>query len=84
MLEVKKTPGRVGLQQLSVNTVLSYLVHMIGDSLASSDHNFRKSKIPFKSPLSLCNSLAFTYPCCPVSNRKKVFGVERISLQNKN
>ena len=40
ILEVKNTPGRVGLQQLSVKTVLSYFVHMIGDSLASSDHTY--------------------------------------------
>lgn len=42
MLDVKKTPGLVGLQQLSVRTVLSYFVHIIGDSFASSDQTYKK------------------------------------------
>lgn len=36
---VKNTPGLVGLQQQSVRGVPLYLVHMIGDSFVSSDHN---------------------------------------------
>ena len=40
MLVVQKTDGRLGLQHPSVRGVLLYVVHMIGDSLASSDHNW--------------------------------------------
>ena len=45
MLEVKNTPGLVGLQQPSVRTELWYLVHIIGDSLASSDQILWRVKI---------------------------------------
>ena len=44
MLVEKNTPGLVGLQHASVRGLALYLVHMIGDSLASSDHNWRGSE----------------------------------------
>ena len=39
ILVVKKTAGLLGLQQPSVSGVLLYVVHIMGDSFASSDHN---------------------------------------------